>query len=197
LTETAKGKLIIFSAPSGAGKTTLVKYLMEQISSLRFSVSACTRQKRKGEVDGRDYYFLKPDAFRAKINNGEFVEWEEVYPDHYYGTLYHEVERLRNQGKHVVFDVDVVGGLNIKKQFKEDALAVFVRPPSVKELEKRLTDRATDDAEKIKLRIEKATYELSFEGSFDTVIINDDLEQAKAEALERVSKFINNPVPSS
>lgn len=186
-----KGKLIIFSAPSGSGKTTLVKYLMEQLNNLRFSVSACTREKRKDETDGKDYYFISPEEFRLKINNNEFVEWEEVYPDHYYGTLFSEVERIRNMGNHVIFDVDVVGGLNIKKQYAEEALAVFVRPPSVSELEKRLLGRATDTSDKIRLRIEKATYELSFEQSFDKVIINDDLTEAKNTALEIVEDFIN------
>jgi guanylate kinase len=191
LTAVKKGKLIIFSAPSGSGKTTLVKYLMEQLNNLRFSVSACTREKRKDETDGKDYYFISPEEFRLKINNNEFVEWEEVYPDHYYGTLFSEVERIRNMGNHVIFDVDVVGGLNIKKQYAEEALAVFVRPPSVSELEKRLLGRATDTSDKIRLRIEKATYELSFEQSFDKVIINDDLTEAKNTALEIVEDFIN------
>ena len=157
---------------------------------LSFSVSACTRARRKGEVDGRDYYFLDPDEFRSRIDNGEFVEWEEVYPDHYYGTLFSEVERIRNQGKHVVFDVDVVGELNIKKQFGPDALAIFVRPPSVETLQERLLGRGTDTQEKIDLRLKKATYELSFEPKFDTVIINDDLETASKQTLATVENFI-------
>lgn len=188
--EVKKGKLIIFSAPSGSGKTTLVKYLMDNLDSLSFSVSACTRDKREGEKNGIDYYFLSPEEFRTKIGNNEFVEWEEVYPDYYYGSLLSEVERIRELGRHVVFDVDVIGGLNIKKQYDEEALAVFVRPPSVLELKKRLIGRATDDNEKISLRIEKATFELSFENKFDAVIVNDDLEVARKAALEVVSEFI-------
>lgn len=143
-------------------------------------------------MEGKDYYFLSPDDFRKKITNDEFVEWEEVYPDHYYGTLFSEVERIRNLGKHVVFDVDVVGGLNIKKQYAGEALAIFVRPPSVAELKKRLISRGTDHTDKINLRIEKATYELSFEKKFDKVIINDDLADAKRATVMFAEQFIHH-----
>jgi guanylate kinase len=166
---------------------------MKKIDHLKFSISACTREKRAGEVEGQDYYFLTPDEFREKIRKQEFAEWEEVYPDHFYGTLSSEVERIRRQGKHVVFDVDVKGGLNIKNQYGDDALAIFVRPPSLKELQKRLENRATDDPEKIALRLKKATAELAFEKDFDTVIINDDLRKAKAETIEKVTQFIHQP----
>ena len=186
-----RGKLLIFSAPSGAGKTTIVKYLMSQIPSLEFSISAASRKMRKGEIDGRDYYFLSADDFRMKIQNNEFVEWEEVYADHYYGTLNSEVERIRNAGNHVVFDVDVKGGLNIKKQFGDDALAVFVKPPSVEVLKQRFKGRNTETQESINLRVERFEFELSFEDKFDKVLVNDDLEKAKQEALLIVNNFLN------
>ena len=187
----AKGKLIIFSAPSGSGKTTLVRHIMEQLDNLAFSISACSREKRPNEVDGKDYYFLSAAAFREKIQNDEFVEWEEVYPDHFYGTLFSEVDRIRNLGKHIVFDVDVVGGLNIKKIFKDEALAVFVKPPSVGVLRERLYGRATDSKEKIEMRLAKAIQELAFEDAFDVTIINDDLDLAQRETLRTVREFIN------
>lgn len=170
---------------------------MEHNKKLRFSISACTRGKREGETEGVDYYFLSQDRFREKIDKGEFVEWEEVYPGHFYGTLHSEVERIRNAGYHVVFDVDVLGGLNIKKQFGPEALAVFVRPPSVAELEKRLTIRGTDDPEKIRLRVARANYELTFEDQFDRVIVNDQLEQAKRDTIEVVDLFLNSDEPST
>jgi guanylate kinase len=187
-----KGKLIVFSAPSGAGKTTLVKYLMEQIPSLSFSVSAASRQPRKNEVDGKDYYFLTVDEFKKKIEEQAFVEWEEVYKNHFYGTLISEVERIRNEGRHVVFDVDVKGGINIKKQFDKDVLAVFVKPPSVEVLEQRLRERATDSEKDIQTRIEKAKEELAFAPHFDVIIVNDDLNVAKKEVLKVVMEFIEN-----
>ena len=151
-----KGKLIIFSAPSGSGKTTIVKHLLRKIPGLNFSVSATSREPRAGESDGKDYYFLSEAAFRNKIRNNEFLEWEEVYPGIFYGTMKSEVERIRNEGKHVVFDVDVVGGLNIKKYYGDEALAVFIRPPSVEELRKRLQTRSTEPEEKINMRVTKA-----------------------------------------
>jgi len=185
-----KGKLIIFSAPSGAGKTTLVRYVMSHMNTLTFSVSACSRKKRHHETDGEDYYFISVAEFKDKIENNEFIEWEEVYPDHYYGTLYSEVEKKRNAGQHVIFDVDVIGGLNIKKIFGDDALAIFIKPPSVEILRKRLINRGTDKKEDIETRIKKAEYELGFEPAFDVSIINDDLSRAQEETLRVVQEFL-------
>lgn len=187
-----KGKLIIFSAPSGSGKTTLVKHMMSKFDNLSFSISATSRAKRNGEKEGIDYYFLTAKEFHEKIKRNEFIEWEEVYKDHYYGTLFSEVEKIRNQGEHVVFDVDVLGGINIKKIFKKDALSIFVKPPSIEELKSRLLNRATDSIDKINIRLEKAKHELSFEKDFDAVIINDNLEKAKNETIEIVTNFLNN-----
>jgi len=184
------GKLLIFSAPSGSGKTTLVKYLMKQIDNLSFSISATSRKIRGGEVNGRDYYYLSADEFRNKIANNEFVEWEEVYTDKYYGTLKSEVERIRNNGQNVVFDVDVVGGVNIKKLYGNDALAIFVMPPSIKVLKQRLVGRGTDTEDDIKTRIDKAEYELTFVNKFDKIIINDKLEKAQMETVELVKEFV-------
>ncbi len=192
MSERKTGKLLIFSAPSGAGKTTLVRYLMDKIPSLEFSVSAASRKARKGERHGHDYYFLTAEDFRKKIANDEFVEWEEVYEDHYYGTLLSEVERIRNNGNHVVFDVDVKGGVNIKKQFGDQALAVFVKPPSVEVLKERLIGRNTETKETLKKRLDRAVYELGFEDKFDVVLINDNLEKAKEESLILVNNYINN-----
>ncbi len=192
MSERKTGKLLIFSAPSGAGKTTLVRYLMDEIPSLEFSVSAASRKARKGERHGHDYYFLTAEDFRKKIANDEFVEWEEVYEDHYYGTLLSEVERIRNNGNHVVFDVDVKGGVNIKKQFGDQALAVFVKPPSVEVLKERLIGRNTETKETLKKRLDRAVYELGFEDKFDVVLINDNLEKAKEESLILVNNYINN-----
>ena len=185
-----KGKLIIFSAPSGSGKTTIVRHLLEKDLNLEFSISACSRPMRKGEVHGRDYYFLSQEDFLRKIEDGEFVEWEEVYKDHFYGTLRSEVERIRNQGKNVIFDIDVQGGLNLKKNFGAEALAVFVMPPSVEELEKRLKKRSADDPEKIQLRMLKAESELKYARLFDRIIYNTDLEKAVKEAEQMVAEFI-------
>jgi guanylate kinase len=186
-----KGKLLIFSAPSGSGKTTLVKYIMDQLDSLAFSISATSRSKRKNEIDGKDYYFLTPDDFKKKIAENEFVEWEEVYDNRYYGSLKSEVERIRNNGKHVVFDVDVVGGVNIKKMYKEESLGIFVMPPSIIELKDRLVGRGTDSANDIQTRIDKAEFELTFSDKFDEIVINDDLDKAKDESLILVKNFIN------
>lgn len=186
------GKLLIFSAPSGAGKTTLVRYLMDEIPSLEFSVSAASRKARTGERHGHDYYFLSVDDFKKKIEANEFVEWEEVYEDHFYGTLLSEVERIRNGGKHVVFDVDVVGGINIKKQFGNEALAVFVKPPSVETLKERLIGRNTETQETLKKRLDRAVFELGFEDKFDVTIVNDNLAKAKAESLMLVKNYIND-----
>lgn len=187
---TTKGKCIIFSAPSGAGKTTIVHYLLKQDLGLEFSVSACSRDPRDNEVDGKDYYFLGIDGFRKKINENAFVEWEEVYTNNFYGTLKSEMERIWNEGKTVIFDVDVIGGLNLKKQFGDDALAVFVQPPSYDELEKRLRGRSTESEEKINQRMEKANKELSFAEKFDMILINDDLTTACNKAEEVVRRFL-------
>jgi guanylate kinase len=183
-------KAIIFSAPSGAGKTTLVRHLMEKLPILQFSVSATSRSKREHEIHGKDYFFLTPEQFRAHIQSNDFLEWEEVYPNHYYGTLKSEVERIFEEGKVVIFDVDVVGGLNLKEYFGSEALAVFVKPPSEEELENRLRYRNTETEEKIQLRLAKAKHELAFEDRFDTVIVNENLEIAKGESLEKVKNFI-------
>ena len=185
-----KGKLIIFSAPSGAGKTTIVRHLLEKGFDLEFSISATSREARHTEMHGKDYYFLSPEDFTKKVENDEFLEWEEVYKGTSYGTLKSEVERIRNNGKNVIFDVDVVGGLNIKKYFGDEALAVFVQPPSVEELRKRLTARSTESDEKIAMRIAKAEYELSFARQFDVIIINDNLEKAFAEAEKLLVDFL-------
>ncbi len=186
-----KGKLLIFSAPSGSGKTTLVRHILQLDPRLVSSVSATSRKKRENETHGKDYYFLSPDEFRKKIASKEFIEWEEVYPGQYYGTLKQDVERLRNEGKHVVFDVDVVGGLNIKKLFGDDALAIFVKAPSLKVLEKRLRERSTEDEDSLQKRIGKAIDEMKFSDKFDIILINDKLDSALIEAEKIVSRFLN------
>lgn len=184
-----KGKLIIFSAPSGSGKTTIVKHLLSQDLNLEFSISATSRAPRHTEEDGKDYYFLSNDDFKSRIEKEAFLEWEEVYAGTYYGTLLSEVERIRNKGQHVLFDVDVVGGVNIKKYYGDEALSIFVKPPSVEELRNRLVGRSTDSEEVIQKRIDKAEYELGFESKFDYVLINDQLDVAFADAEEVVKKF--------
>ncbi|MCW0482917.1 guanylate kinase [Gaoshiqia sediminis] len=186
-----KGKLIIFSAPSGAGKTTIVKHLLQQDLNLEFSISATSRAARHTETNGVDYYFLSPEAFRQKVEDGEFLEWEEVYPGTCYGTLLSEVERIRNKGKHVIFDVDVVGGTNIKKFYGDEALAVFVQPPSIEELRNRLVGRSTDSAEVIEKRVQKAEYELTFAANFDVVLVSEELNVTLANAEKLVGDFIN------
>jgi guanylate kinase len=186
-----KGKLFVFSAPSGSGKTTIVRHLLEQKKlQLDFSISATSRHLRGAEVHGKEYYFLDIQTFKDKIQNDEFLEWEEVYTNNFYGTLKTELERIWSLGKHVVFDIDVVGGLNIKAQFPENTLAIFVKPPTLEEMERRLRGRQTDSEEKIKERVAKAEKELSYAKEFDQVLINDDLEIAKAEAFDLVSNFI-------
>lgn len=185
-----QGKLIIFSAPSGAGKTTIVKQLLDRNNKLEFSVSACSRPKREKEIHGKDYYFLSIDDFKNKIENDEFVEWEEVYTNQFYGTLKSEIERIWQKGNTVVFDVDVIGGLNLKKQFGIKALAIFVMPPSINELEKRLINRSSEDDESLSKRISKAKYELSFAEKFDEIIINDDLKTAVNNTTQIVNDFI-------
>lgn len=184
-----KGKLIIFSAPSGSGKTTIVKHLLAKNPNLSFSISATSRAPRHTEKDGVDYYFFNNDKFNKMVDNQEFLEWEEVYKGTSYGTLKKEVERIRNEGKHVVFDVDVVGGLNIKKHYGHEALAIFIQPPSVEELKKRLIKRGTDSMETIAKRIAKAELELSYAPKFDQIIINDNLEKACDETEKLVNNF--------
>ena len=188
----SKGKLIIFSAPSGSGKSTIVQYLMKEHPELRlvFSVSCTSRAPRGTERNGIDYFFLSPDAFRQKISKGEFLEYEEVYQDKFYGTLKSQVDSQANRGENVVFDVDVKGGCNIKKYYGNRALSVFIQPPSVEELRRRLLGRATDAPEVIEQRLSKAAYELTFADRFDKVIVNDDLAVAKAEAYQIVSDFL-------
>lgn len=185
------GKLIIFSAPSGSGKSTIINYLLTQPLNLAFSISATSRLPRGSEKHGNEYYFLTPEEFKHRIAGNEFLEYEEVYPDKFYGTLKNEVERLTSEGKNVIFDVDVVGGVNIKRYYGDRALSLFIQPPSIEELKRRLEGRATDTPEVIKNRIEKAAYELTFAPQFDAVIVNDNLENAKAEALKRIKEFIN------
>ena len=184
------GKLIIFSAPSGSGKSTIINYLLQQSLRLRFSISATSRAPRGTEKNGVEYYFLTPEAFKARIAKGDFLEYEEVYTDKFYGTLKSEVERILNEGDNVIFDVDVVGGCNIKRFYGDRALSVFIQPPSIEELRKRLVGRGTDTPEVIESRIAKAEYELSFADKFATVVINDDLETAKAKALQVIQAFL-------
>ena len=187
-----EGKLIIFSAPSGSGKTTLVRHLLAQDElNLAFSVSATSRAPRGDEQEGVHYYYKTAEEFKHHIKNEDFIEWEEVYRDHFYGTLKSEVERLWAQGKHVIFDIDVAGGLRIKKKFPERTLAVFVKPPSVDELKRRLKERSTEPEEKINMRIAKASVELATAPQFDLILRNDDLETAKKEAVALVRQFLD------
>jgi guanylate kinase len=187
-----EGKLIIFSAPSGSGKTTLVRHLLAQDElNLAFSVSATSRAPRGDEQEGVHYYYKTAEVFKQHIKNEDFIEWEEVYRDHFYGTLKSEVERLWAQGKHVIFDIDVAGGLRIKKKFPERTLAVFVKPPSVDELKRRLKERSTEPEEKINMRIAKASVELATAPQFDLILRNDDLETAKKEAVALVRQFLD------
>jgi guanylate kinase len=183
-------KMIIVSAPSGAGKTTIVKHLLESDLNLEFSVSATSRPIRPGEVNSREYHFITTDEFRNRINKGELLEWQEVYPGSYYGTLKSEVDRIHANGHFPIFDVDVVGGLNIKKMYGEDALAIFVQPPSYEILEQRLIARATDSQESLKKRLDKVKWELEFANKFDTVIVNDRIEEAYHDAEQAVSDFL-------
>jgi guanylate kinase len=186
------GKLIIFSAPSGAGKTTIVRHLLAKFPSLSFSISATTRAKRGAEVDGHDYYFISNEDFLHKVAKHEFAEFEEVYAGTYYGTLKKEIERIWAADKHVVFDLDVQGGIRLKKKYGDHALSVFVMPPSVEVLAERLSDRATDTPEKIAERIDKAKHELSFSSEFDIILPNDDLSVACAAAEKLISDFIKS-----
>ncbi|RYU84404.1 guanylate kinase [Hymenobacter persicinus] len=186
-----QGKIIAFSAPSGAGKTTIVHRLLDRIPELSFSISACTRDKRgRTEANGKDYYFISVQEFQEKIRHDAFVEWEEVYEGAFYGTLKEEIERIWESGKHAVLDVDVKGGLSIKEFYKDRALAVFVKPPSLEVLEERLRTRATDSAASISARLYKANFELTFEDRFDVTVINDDLDHATEQAEKLVRDFI-------
>ncbi|MCX6240040.1 MAG: guanylate kinase [Bacteroidia bacterium] len=187
----SEGKLVIFSAPSGAGKTTIVRHLLSLNLNFGFSVSATTRKPRGTEQNGKDYYFISTEEFRNKINRDEFLEWEEVYPGCFYGTLKSEVNRICKNGQNILFDVDVVGGSNIKKYYGEKALAVFIQPPSLIELENRLLARSTDCPEMIRERIAKAEHELTYVNLFDIIIINDQLENALQEAEVNVRKFLD------
>ena len=185
------GKLVIFSAPSGSGKSTIINYLLTQNLNLHFSISATSRSPRGNEKDGVEYYFLTPEQFRAKINEGEFLEYEEVYTDKFYGTLKSEVERILNEGNNVVFDVDVVGGCNIKNYYGDKALSIFIQPPSIEALQDRLVGRGTDSMDVIENRLTKASFEMSFASKFDKVIINDNLENAKTETLQVIKAFLD------
>lgn len=185
------GKLIIFSAPSGAGKSTIINYLLSRNLNLQFSISATSRPPRGTEQHGVEYYFHTPEEFRKKIANDEFLEYEEVYADKFYGTLKAEVERIMDNGGNVIFDVDVVGGCNIKRYYGDKALSIFVEPPSVAELRRRLEERGTDSPELIDARVAKAEQEIAYAPQFDVVILNDNLEEAKAKALKAVTDFLS------
>ena len=185
------GKLIIFSAPSGSGKSTIINHLLQQDLNLAFSISATSRPPRGTERDGVEYFFLTPDEFRERIARGEFLEYEEVYPGRFYGTLKSQVEKQLTAGQNVVFDVDVVGGCNIKKYYGERALSVFIQPPSVEELRRRLVGRGTDAPEVIEDRVAKAEYELGFAPQFDVVVVNDNLEEARQRAYDVIRNFLN------
>jgi guanylate kinase len=187
----SNGKCVIFSAPSGAGKTTIVHYLLNEFPELAFSVSACSREPRSNEVDGKDYYFLGLAGFQNQIKADAFVEWEEVYANNFYGTLKSELTRIWSEGKTVIFDVDVIGGLNIKKYFGDNALAIFVQPPNYEALEERLRYRSTETEEKIQMRLAKAKEELGHADQFDTILVNDDLTIACAAAKQLIEQFIN------
>ena len=185
-----KEKLLIFSAPSGAGKSTIVQHLMKLDLALEFSISATSREPREGEKDGREYHFVSPGKFREMIREDAFVEWEEVYPDQYYGTLFCEVDKIWSQGKHAIFDIDVVGGLNLKSRYGDKACAIFVQPPSMEVLHHRLRSRGTDDEASLEKRLGKARFEMTHAVQFDHIIINDTLEHALAEAERIVKEFL-------
>ena len=186
------GKLIIFSAPSGSGKSTIINYLLKQGLNLRFSISATSRPPRGTEQNGVEYFFLSPEEFKEGIANNEFVEYEEVYPGRFYGTLKSQVEKQLAEGQNIIFDVDVVGGCNIKRFYGDRALSVFIQPPSIEELRKRLEGRGTDSPETINSRIAKAEFELSYAPKFDIVVVNDQLEKAEAQTLEAIRNFLNS-----
>lgn len=185
------GKAFIFSAPSGSGKTTIVKHLISNRSDLGFSISACTRDKRgRSEENGKDYYFLTPDEFKKNIDEGAFIEWEEVYEGNFYGTLKSEIQRIWDSGNHVIFDVDVKGGLNLKKYFGDRALAIFVKVPSMDALTERLKDRGTESEQSLSRRLYKAKFEMSFEDKFDVTLVNDDMQKSFEQAEKLINDFI-------
>jgi len=187
-----EGKLIIVSAPSGAGKTTIVNHLLHKVSGLEFSISATTRSPRGKEKDGKEYFFISPQDFRERIERNEFAEWEEVYKDHFYGTLKSEIERIWAEGKHVIFDVDVKGGINLKNIFGHKAISIFIMPPSVMELKNRLFARATDNPARIEMRVEKAIEEMKLAEKFDHTVINDNLQRASDKVFKLVKSFLNS-----
>ena len=185
------GKLLIFCAPSGSGKSTIVQHLVKHNPALAFSISATSRKPRKGELDGREYHFISAEEFRNKIGQNEFIEWEEVYPEQYYGTLKSEVKRIWSEGQHALFDIDVQGGLNLKKAYGDQALAIFIKPPSLAILEERLRARGSDDEASLQKRLGKAEYELTFAPKFDRILVNDSLDQALKNAEIMVKDFLS------
>jgi guanylate kinase len=189
-----RGKLVIISAPSGAGKSTIIRHLLEKGINLEFSVSATTRAPRGREKEGNEYYFLTVEEFKRRIKDGAFIEWEEVYKNQLYGTLKSEIDRIWSRGNHVLFDVDVKGGINLKNIFKHEAISIFIMPPSIKELEKRLLQRGTDDLNKIRMRVAKALEEMNLAGQFDNIVMNDNLEQAERDVYNLASSFLNREI---
>lgn len=187
-----EGKLIVICAPSGSGKSSILQAVLPDFPELEFSVSACSRPPRKGEIHGKDYYFLSPEEFRDKIQRNEFMEWEEVYPGSFYGTLYAELERIWSLKKHVVLDLDVLGGVSIMRKFGDYSLSLFIKPPSLQELEKRLAGRGTETAESLKKRLSRAEYELGFADRFDMQIVNDQLSDAVSLTKQAIHTFLNS-----
>ena len=185
-------KLVIIAAPSGAGKTTIVHHLLNEIDSLAFSISATTRARRPHEIEGKDYYFLSPEKFKRLIEQGEFVEWEEVYPNLFYGTLKSELNRLWSENKNIIFDIEVKGASNIKKAYPDNSLAIFIKPPSLESLLNRLVNRKTEDENSLRERIKRAKEEMTYETCFDRIVLNDELEKALQEATQIVNAFLND-----